>query len=69
LFPSLSLASGRRTENKKALPINRQGFFFVAEGGLFHDPVWIAAQRKIPASACGVCREFFISSLSHSNFV
>ena len=39
LFPFLRLASGRRPKNKKALPTNRQGFFFVAEGG-FEPPTF-----------------------------
>jgi hypothetical protein len=39
LFPALRLASGLRSENKKALLLSQQGFFFVAEGG-FEPPTF-----------------------------
>ena len=37
-----------RADNEKSPGASRQGFFFVAEGGLFYDPLWITAQRKNP---------------------
>jgi hypothetical protein len=37
-----------------------QGFFLVAEGGLFHDPIWLTAQRKSPVSLLRWLPEFFI---------
>jgi hypothetical protein len=47
--------------------VSRQGFFFVAEEGLFHDPFWVTAQVKIPAGAFGVCRVFLFLSLTRAS--
>jgi hypothetical protein len=59
LFPSLQEASFLRSENKKSPALSRQGFFFVAEGGLFYDTVRLTAQVKIPASAFVDLRGYF----------
>jgi hypothetical protein len=51
-------------KTKKPSLLSQQNYYFVAEGGLFHDPFCVTAQRNSPASACGVCRGFLFLSLA-----